>query len=100
MLKACEDSYDGRGNYVIRSVSDIDKGIRYFEGRKCMIEKFIHFTKEVSIMVARNTRGQITSFPVVPTSQEQYLDTTIVPAGVNSKVEANARSIAEKVVNH
>jgi 5-(carboxyamino)imidazole ribonucleotide synthase len=99
VLKACEDSYDGRGNYVIRSASDIDKGIRYFEGRKCMIEKFIHFTKEVSIMVARNTRGQITSFPVVRNiHKNNILDTTIVPAGVNSKVEANARSIAEKVV--
>ena len=99
VLKACEDSYDGRGNYVIRSASDIDKGIRYFEGRKCIIEKFIHFTKEVSIMVARNTRGQITSFPVVHNiHKNNILDTTIVPAGVNSKVEANARSIAEKVV--
>jgi len=99
VLKACEDSYDGRGNYVIRSASDIDRGIRYFEGRKCMIEKFIHFTKEVSIMVARNTRGQITSFPVVHNIHKyNILDTTIVPAGVNSKVEANARSISEKVV--
>ena len=99
VLKACEDSYDGRGNYVIRSASDIDKGIQYFEGRKCMIEKFIHFTKEVSIMVARNTRGQITSFPVVHNiHKNSILDTTIVPAGVNSKVEANARSIGEKVV--
>ncbi len=99
VLKACEDSYDGRGNYVVRSASDIDKGIRYFEGRKCMIEKFIHFTKEVSIMVARNTRGQITSFPVVRNiHKNNILDTTIVPAGVNRRVEANARSIAEKVV--
>lgn len=99
VLKACEDSYDGRGNYVVRSASDIDKGIRYFEGRKCMIEKFIHFTKEVSIMVARNTRAQITSFPVVRNiHKNNILDTTIVPAGVNRRVEANARSIAEKVV--
>ncbi len=99
VLKACEDSYDGRGNYVVRSASDIDKGIRYFEGRKCMIEKFIHFTKEVSIMVARNTRGQITSFPVVRNiHKNNILDTTIVPAGLNRRVEANARSIAEKVV--
>lgn len=99
VLKACEDSYDGRGNYVVRSASDIDKGIRYFEGRKCMIEKFIHFTKEVSIMVARNTRGQITSLPVVRNiHKNNILDTTIVPAGVNRRVEANARSIAEKVV--
>ena len=99
VLKACEDSYDGRGNYLIRSARDIEKGIRYFEGRKCMIEKFVHFTKEVSIMIARNTRGQITSFPVVQNiHKNNILDTTIVPSGINEKVEANARSIAEKVV--
>ena len=99
VLKACEDSYDGRGNYLIKSARDIEKGIRYFEGRKCMIEKFIHFTKEVSVMVARNTRGQISSFPVVHNiHKNNILDTTIVPAGINKTVEANARSIAEKVV--
>jgi len=99
VLKACEDSYDGRGNYLIRSSRDIEKGIRYFEGRKCMIEKFIHFTKEVSVMVARNTRGQIASFPVVHNiHKNNILDTTIVPAGINKTVETNARSIAEKVV--
>lgn len=99
VLKACEDSYDGRGNYLVRSSSDIEKGIRYFEGRKCMIEKFIHFTKEISIMVGRNTRGQVASFPVVHNiHNNNILDTTIVPAGINSRIEANARSIGEKVV--
>ena len=99
VLKACEDSYDGRGNYLIRSSRDIEKGIRYFEGRSCMIERFVHFTKEVSIMVARNTRGQIESFPVAQNiHKNNILDTTIVPAGINEKVEENARTIAEKVV--
>jgi 5-(carboxyamino)imidazole ribonucleotide synthase len=99
VLKACEDSYDGRGNFLIRSSGDVESGIRYFEGRKCMLEKFIHFSKEVSVMVARNTRGQIVSFPLVQNIHaNSILDTTIVPAGVNDKVECTAKSIAEKVV--
>ncbi|HYY86869.1 MAG TPA: ATP-grasp domain-containing protein, partial [Nitrososphaeraceae archaeon] len=99
VLKACEDSYDGRGNYLIRSAKDIEKGILYFEGRKCMIEKYVHFNKEVSVMVARNTRGQVTSFPVVHNiHKNNILDTTIVPAGINKTVEANAKAISEKVV--
>ncbi|HEX5920381.1 MAG TPA: 5-(carboxyamino)imidazole ribonucleotide synthase [Nitrososphaeraceae archaeon] len=99
VLKACEDSYDGRGNFLIRSPRDVERGIKYFEARKCMIEKFIHFSKEVSVMVARNTRGQIVSFPLVQNIHTNgVLDTTIVPAGVNGNVESNAKSIAEKVV--
>lgn len=99
VLKACEDSYDGRGNFLIKSPDHVNRGIQYFEGRRCMIEKFIQFVKEVSIMVARNTRGQIVSFPVVENIHtNNILDTTIVPARVNSTVERNAKLIAEKVV--
>lgn len=99
VLKACEDSYDGRGNFLIRSPRDVERGIRYFGRRRCMIEKFIHFSKEVSVMVARNTSGQIVSFPLVQNIHTNgILDTTIVPAGVNGNVESNAKSIAEKVV--
>jgi 5-(carboxyamino)imidazole ribonucleotide synthase len=99
VLKACEDSYDGRGNFLLRSVGDVERGIKYFEGRRCMVEQYIHFTKEISVMVARNTRGQIVSFPVVQNIHTNgILDTTIVPSGENRKVVSNAKSIAEKVV--
>ena len=99
VLKACEDSYDGRGNFLLRSVGDAERGIKYFEGRRCMVEQYIHFTKEISVMVARNTRGQVVSFPVVQNIHTNgILDTTIVPSGENRKVESNAKSIAEKVV--
>ena len=100
VLKACEDSYDGRGNFLVKSPRDVERGILFFEGRKCMIEKFILFTKEVSVMVARNGRGQIVSFPVVQNIHtNNILDTTIAPARVNRRVESEAKFIAEKVVH-
>ncbi len=99
VLKACEDSYDGRGNFLIKSANDVNRGIEYFEGRRCIIEKFIHFVKEVSVMVARNTKGQIESFPVAENIHtNNILDTTIVPARINANVESRAKSIAQKVV--
>jgi len=100
VLKACEDSYDGRGNFLIKSPSDVENGIQYFKGRRCMIEKFIHFSKEISVMVARNFQGQIVSFPVVQNIHiNNILDTTIAPAAINSTVESEAKLIAEKVVH-
>lgn len=54
LLKACEDSYDGRGNYLIRSENEISKALTHFSGRQCMVEKFVNFKKEISIMIARN----------------------------------------------
>jgi 5-(carboxyamino)imidazole ribonucleotide synthase len=99
VLKACEDSYDGRGNFLINSPSDVERGIQYFKGRRCMIEKFIHFSKELSVMVARNFQGQIVSFPVVQNIHiNNILDTTIAPADINRAVESEAKLIAEKVV--
>jgi len=100
VLKACEDSYDGRGNFLINSPSDVERGIQYFKGRRCMIEKFIHFSKEISVMVARNFQGQIVSFPVVQNIHiNNILDTTIAPAAINRSVESEAKLIAEKVVH-
>lgn len=99
MLKATEDSYDGRGNFVIKSRNDIEKAYNYFAGREMMLEKFVSFAKEVSIMVARNPSGQIESFPVVENiHKNSILDTTIAPAKVGSKVENKAKSMAKKTM--
>lgn len=99
MLKACEDSYDGRGNFLITSKSKVHEAFNYFAGRECMLEKFVPFTKEISIMVARNPSGQIESFPVVENiHKNSILDTTIAPARISKKVEANAKKVAEKTM--
>ena len=57
LFKACEDSYDGRGNLLIRSEEDIGEGLRHFLGRACMVEKFVPFSKEISVMVTQSTYG-------------------------------------------
>jgi 5-(carboxyamino)imidazole ribonucleotide synthase len=99
MLKACEDSYDGRGNFLITSKSKVHEAFNYFAGRECMLEKFVPFTKEISIMVARNPSGQIESFPVAEnTHKNNILDTTVVPARISHKVELKAKMMAEKTM--
>ncbi len=99
MLKACEDSYDGRGNYLIRSQEKVSEAVRYFRGKECMLETFIPFKKEISVMVARNPSGQIESFPVAEnTHRDNILDMTIVPARISSKVELKAKKLAEKTM--
>ena len=99
MLKACEDSYDGRGNFLITSKSKVSEAFKYFQGRECMLEKFVPFTKEISIMVARNPAGQIESFPVVENIHaNNILDTTIAPARISRNMELKARKMAEKTM--
>jgi 5-(carboxyamino)imidazole ribonucleotide synthase len=99
ILKASEDSYDGRGNFLISSKDGVKQGLLTFEGRECMLEKFIPFVKEISVMTARNPSGQIESFPVAEnTHVNNILDMTIVPARISENVLAKAQEIAQKTL--
>ncbi len=96
MLKACENSYDGRGNFLITSPEQVGNAFRYFSGNDMMVERFVPFTKEISIMVARNPSGEVESFPVAENiHKDGILDTTIVPARINEEVKLKAEGMAE-----
>jgi 5-(carboxyamino)imidazole ribonucleotide synthase len=96
MLKACEDSYDGRGNFLITSPEQVGNAFRYFSGNDMMVERFVPFTKEISIMVARNPSGEVESFPVAENiHKDGILDTTIAPARINEEVKLKAKGMAE-----
>src|SRR5687767_11528794 len=99
MLKACEDSYDGRGNYLIKCKEDISIAYNSFQNREIFAEKYVDFKKEISIMVARNKRGQIETFPIAENiHKNNVLDTTIVPANISLKIKETAEIIAKNVV--
>ena len=96
MLKACEDSYDGRGNFLITSGSKVHEAFNYFPKSELMAEKFVSFSKEISIMVARNPSGHIASFPVAENiHKNSILDTSIVPARISHNIELKAKRMAE-----
>ena len=63
LLKARRDAYDGRGNFKVDSEEMIQTAYDYFKGQKLMLEKFVPFKMEVSVIAARNTKGQIKTFP-------------------------------------
>lgn len=99
LLKARMDAYDGKGNYVVKNKKDIENGMKKLEERALYVEKFVPFTKEIAIMVARNTTGQIKSYPVVETiHKDNICDTVIVPARVSKPIQRKAQKLAEKTV--
>ena len=99
MLKASENSYDGRGNFLITSKNNIKQAFLSFEGKECMLEKFMPFVKEISVMTARNPSGQIESFPVTENIHvNNILDMTIVPARISNKVLTKAQAAAQKTL--
>jgi 5-(carboxyamino)imidazole ribonucleotide synthase len=81
MLKARRDAYDGRGNFKINSENEIQTAYDYFKGQPLLLEKFVPFVMEVSVIASRNTKGQIKTYPLVENiHQENILRETIAPA--------------------
>ena len=99
LLKARRDAYDGRGNFKITSPDEIEKAYQYFDGKSLMVEKFVNFKMEVSVIAARNTKGKIAAYPLVENIHENnILKITIAPARVSDDVIMDAGDIAKKTM--
>ena len=100
MLKAREDAYDGRGNFLVKKRVGIKKGLEKLKGKKLYIEKFVPFVKELAVMVARSTKGELKSYPVAETiHKDNICDTVIVPARVSLTIQKMAKKLAERTVS-
>ncbi len=100
LLKARRDAYDGKGNFKIDSENEIQKAYDYFKGQKLMLEKFVPFKMEVSVIASRNTKGEIKTFPLVENIHEKnILRETIAPARTSIEVSKKAEKIASSTMN-
>ena len=99
LLKVRKDAYDGRGNYKISSIDEISKAYSSFTNKPLMVEKFVDFKMEVSVIASRNTNGEILTYPVVENiHEENILRMTIAPARVSDIVRNKAESIAHNTM--
>jgi len=99
LLKSRRDAYDGRGNFKITSSDEIEKAYHHFDGKSLMVEKFVNFKMEVSVIAARNTKGDIATYPLVENIHENnILKMTIAPARVSDDVIKDAGKIARKTM--
>src|SRR5690606_10081142 len=90
VLKTATGGYDGKGQWVIRSEAEI--GPAYAElskaGTDLVLEQFIPFVKELSVIAARSPRGEIRTFPVAENIHvDNILHASIVPARIDQEVQ-------------
>jgi 5-(carboxyamino)imidazole ribonucleotide synthase len=102
VVKTADFGYDGKGQIKVRTEADIATASRAFARQACVIEQWITFACEVSVVMARTAAGEISVFPLSENIHTNHiLDFSIVPARVTPAVaaaaEAMARAIAEKI---
>jgi 5-(carboxyamino)imidazole ribonucleotide synthase len=100
VLKTAGFGYDGKGQYKIRATADIEPAFQSMNGTEAVLEAFVDFEKEVSVVCARDEVGNFVDYGVIENSHANHiLDISFAPAIVpeRSAVEAIdiARSIAE-----
>jgi 5-(carboxyamino)imidazole ribonucleotide synthase len=100
VLKTARGGYDGKGQYVIKEMQEMDKAALLLDYGQCILEKWIPFKKEVSVIVTRNSNGQTTVFPVAENIHiDNILHETIVPARISKKAEERAIQSAKKIAD-
>ena len=98
MLKTASGGYDGKGQYVIRQQDEVKEAAKLLQSGTCVLEKFIPYEKEISVIVCRNAKGETTIFPVGENiHQDNILHETIVPARISESATENAIEIAKKL---
>ncbi len=102
VVKTADFGYDGKGQMKIETEADLEKAAAIFRGRRCVVERWVDFSRELSVIVARSSAGEVKAFPVAENIHTHHiLDFSMVPARVSPAVareaEQLALAIAEKI---
>lgn len=95
LLKTRLGAYDGRGNALITSAAELKTALEQFAGQQLYAEAYVPFTKELAVMVARSTKGEVKTFPVVETFHERNICVEVhAPAEVEKGITTKAEQLA------
>lgn len=100
VLKTARGGYDGKGQLVIKNAQDLKQGESLLLNGPCVLEKWISFEKEISVIVTRRMDGETEIFPVAENIHiENILHQTIVPARVSEVVKDDAIQKAKRIAD-
>ena len=100
LLKTCTLGYDGRGQFLINSLDELDGKLDF--SKEYILEKLVNFKKEISVILTRYTNGEFSIYePFENKHKNQILVVSKIPAEISKKVfelsQTNAKHIADKL---
>lgn len=103
VLKTATGGYDGKGQYVLRTDDQVEQAFQELSraNTDLVLEKFITFDKEISVIAARNPDGEIRTFPVAENVHiHNILHVSIVPARIDERTAKQAEELAKLIARH
>jgi 5-(carboxyamino)imidazole ribonucleotide synthase len=100
VVKTADFGYDGKGQMKIATADDLLRAAAIFRGRRCVVEQWVEFEREISVICARTKSGETRAFPASENIHTNHiLDFSIVPARIEPSVEDEARGLAVRIAD-
>lgn len=97
VLKTRRMGYDGKGQAIVKTLAEASEALQSFNGHAAILEAFISFKSEISVILARGLGGETHAFePGQNTHKNHILATTTIPAPINANIKTNAILIASR----
>ncbi len=98
ILKTARLGYDGKGQRLVRAPEELTAAYEELAPKPLILEGFVDFASEVSVIVARGADGQLSAFDAVENRHRHHiLDLTLAPAGIPELTAQAADAVARRV---
>jgi 5-(carboxyamino)imidazole ribonucleotide synthase len=105
VLKSRRHGYDGQGTFIIQDFATLEQKLSYetttnLNQSLFLLEEFVPFERELAIIAARSVGGEVVTYPVVETQQEQQVCRRVIaPAEITPNQVAEIQAIAHTLLN-
>jgi 5-(carboxyamino)imidazole ribonucleotide synthase len=100
VLKTCRMGYDGKGQWILRSAEDVAKATSELPPVKLILERFVPFTRELSVLAVRSRNGETAIYPLVENHHRNgILRLSLAPAPrLEPSVQRDAERAAHRIL--
>ena len=100
VVKVRRHGYDGQGTFIVKDRESFESIHADLRGQSLLVEEFVLFDRELAVIAARSTTGEIAIYPIVETQQEnQVCRLAIAPADISLDVKSDAEAIVRTLLN-
>ncbi|MGN2621238.1 5-(carboxyamino)imidazole ribonucleotide synthase [Bacillus stercoris] len=100
VLKTCRGGYDGKGQFVIKEEAQMEQAAALLEHGTCILESWVSFKMELSVIVVRSVNGEVSTFPAAENiHHNNILFQSIVPARAGEGIQQQAAELAVKLAD-